>query len=496
MSDNEFILRVEGLSKDYYLQNGFKQSFKDLVLNPFRKKEMSLDKVEALKDVSFNLKRGDSLGIIGLNGAGKSTLLRILSSVTAPTSGKVILNGTVRSVLDVGTGFHPDLTGKENVYLSGEILGLSRSEIDKKYDEIVDFSEIEEFIHTPVKYYSSGMYLRLAFSTIAFLHADILLFDEAISAGDAGFKRKLINRMKVLRESGVTMIMVSHNFNEIFSLCSDIILLEKGEIKAHGPAYEVAAQYLEQLWIRDQSKENSAVQGETEMEQMMNSLAAEFELEESKTPAFLRDKKLLEEQARLKLKASEVPLTEGQSEEMPVPGTGEAEPDVYSIKLNGPDKKWDDLKSAPGNDQLRVLRATLMAEGKEADAPMFVDEPLTLQLKIKKLTDKQSHIGISISGSIDNVLFAFTTNLHNKTNEYRLPGHYSLEFHIPANTFNRGIFEIKLAMLEEKPETIPKMEYLLIFKMEYPNDLPDRELMEHYPGPLRFDLPCIVTKQD
>jgi ABC-type polysaccharide/polyol phosphate transport system ATPase subunit len=477
MSDNEFIVRVEGISKNYYSQNSFNQNFKDFIFSRFTKKKTPVGKVEALKDVSFDLKRGDSLGIIGSNGAGKSTLLKILSGVTTPTSGKIILNGTVRSVLDVGTGFHPDLTGKENVYLSGEILGLSKSEIDEKYEEIIEFSEISEFINTPVKYYSSGMYLRLAFSTIAFLHADILVFDEAISAGDAGFKRKLVNRMKILRESGVTMIIVSHNFNEIFSLCPNIILLEKGSVKTYGPAYKVAAQYLEQLLIQNQAIDTSVSHKKTDLEQLNKSHSAGLKLEDSLIPDYLLDKKLMEEQQKLKLRTSGLAAT-------------------HLSKLNVPDKKWGDTKTAPGNNHLQVVGACLKTKGKKIGAPMYVDEPLVFQLRINKLTDKLSHIAITVFGNTENNLIAFSTTLHNKTNECRLSGQYTLEFQIPANTFNRGIFEIKLVLLDEGPLSTPKIEDLLIFKMEYPDNLPDRELMEQYPGPLRFDIPCVVTQQD
>ena len=174
--------------------------------------------ITILNDVSFELKRGECLGIVGPNGAGKSTLLKILSGISSPTSGKVTINGRVLSVLDIGTGFHPDLTGRENVYLNGEILGMSRSEIDKKYQEIVDFSGVGDFINRPVKQYSSGMYLRLAFSIVVTLDADLLLFDEVLAVGDSLFQEKSINRLYGLLDSGRSVIIVSHDNTQILNL--------------------------------------------------------------------------------------------------------------------------------------------------------------------------------------------------------------------------------------------------------------------------------------
>lgn len=199
----------------------------------------------ALNDVSFQVQQGETLGIIGRNGAGKSTLLKILSRVTAPTSGKVKINGRVGSLLEVGTGFHPELTGRENIYLNGAILGMSRKEVDRKFDEIVDFSGVEQFIDTPVKRYSSGMYVRLAFAVAAHLEPEILIVDEVLAVGDAEFQKKCLGKMGDVASEGRTVLFVSHNLNAIQILCTKSILLNKGQISEENETDIVIMHYLE-----------------------------------------------------------------------------------------------------------------------------------------------------------------------------------------------------------------------------------------------------------
>lgn len=260
------VITVENLGKKYLLSHQAKQgsyvALRDVVsdgvrslgrkmLHPFRSSPFtphsSLEEFWALKGVSFEVKQGDRVGIIGRNGAGKSTLLKILSRITEPTSGSVRLRGRVASLLEVGTGFHPELTGRENIFLNGAILGMSRAEIRKKFDEIVDFAEIEKFIDTPVKRYSSGMYLRLAFAVAAHLDPEILIVDEVLAVGDAPFQRKCIGKMQEVSASdGRTILFVSHNLSAIHSLCTRCIALKHGEIAANGVPGEVTKFYLEE----------------------------------------------------------------------------------------------------------------------------------------------------------------------------------------------------------------------------------------------------------
>jgi len=198
----------------------------------------------ALKDVSFEIQQGDRVGIIGRNGAGKSTLLKILSRITPPTTGKVNIKGRVASLLEVGTGFHPELTGRENIFLNGAILGMRKHEIKRKFDEIVDFAEVEKFLDTPVKQYSSGMYVRLAFAVAAHLEPEILVVDEVLAVGDAQFQKKCLGKMQDVSKGGRTVLFVSHNMGIITSLCSTAIMFQSGCVVHAGPVRKIVDQYL------------------------------------------------------------------------------------------------------------------------------------------------------------------------------------------------------------------------------------------------------------
>lgn len=206
------------------------------------------DKVEefwALREVSFDVNQGERIGIIGGNGAGKSTLLKVLSRITEPTSGRVRIRGRVASLLEVGTGFHPELTGRENIFLNGAILGMARREIRRKFDEIVDFAEVGRFIDTPVKRFSSGMYVRLAFAVAAHLEPDVLVVDEVLAVGDAPFQRKCLGKMGEVSSQGRTVLFVSHNMAALVGLCSRAILLRGGRLEGDGPASEVVRRYID-----------------------------------------------------------------------------------------------------------------------------------------------------------------------------------------------------------------------------------------------------------
>ncbi|MHB8134263.1 MAG: ABC transporter ATP-binding protein [Anaerolineaceae bacterium] len=251
---SDIAIRVENLGKKYSiganqaryqtiresLTNSFQQSFQTLK----GKKSPEENTIWALKDVNFEVKHGDVLGIIGRNGAGKSTLLKILARITKPTTGRIELNGRVGSLLEVGTGFHPELTGRENIYLSGAILGMKRKEIIQKFDEIVDFAEIEKFLDTPVKHYSSGMYMRLAFAVAANLDPDILIVDEVLAVGDTHFQKKCLGKMGVVANEGRTVLFVSHQLQVITSLCINGILLDKGRILEFGDVTSVITKYI------------------------------------------------------------------------------------------------------------------------------------------------------------------------------------------------------------------------------------------------------------
>lgn len=237
------IIAVKNLSKVYRISHARKpyhtlrEDLIEVAKTPIRfllGHRTDKEKFWALKDVSFDVKQGEVLGIIGKNGAGKSTLLKILSRITDPTNGSAVLRGRVASLLEVGTGFHPELTGRENIYLNGALLGMRRQEINRKFDEIVAFSEVEKFLDTPVKFYSSGMYVRLAFAVAAHLEPEILIVDEVLAVGDAAFQKKSLGKMSEVSKSGRTILFVSHNMNAIRQLCTSAIVLEEGRVAFSG----------------------------------------------------------------------------------------------------------------------------------------------------------------------------------------------------------------------------------------------------------------------
>jgi lipopolysaccharide transport system ATP-binding protein len=244
------IIEVQNLSKKYQI-NAQQQrylSIRDTLSNVFSfNKKSEKEDFWALQDINFTVEAGESVGIIGRNGAGKSTLLKILSRITPPTKGQIILRGRVASLLEVGTGFHPELSGRENVYFNGSILGLKKSEIDKKFDEIVDFSGVEQFIDTPLKHYSSGMKLRLAFSVAAHLEPEILIIDEVLAVGDAEFQKKCLGKMDDVAKSGRTVLFVSHNMGAVQNLCKKSIFLEQGQVKIISTTHQVIQHYLNAL---------------------------------------------------------------------------------------------------------------------------------------------------------------------------------------------------------------------------------------------------------
>jgi lipopolysaccharide transport system ATP-binding protein len=255
----KIVIRAQGLGKQYRI--GQRQRYKtlrDVLTNviqfPFRALRSVVHRSEsakrrdafiwALRDVSFEIQKGDAVGIIGRNGAGKSTLLKILSKITEPTEGFVDIYGRVGSLLEVGTGFHPELTGRENVYLNGSIIGMRKREIDKRFDEIVAFAEIDQFLDTPVKFYSTGMHMRLAFAVAAHLEPEILIVDEVLAVGDAAFQKKCLGRMGEVAKEGRTVLFVSHNMPAVRSLCRKALILDEGRLKHSGTADECVDRYL------------------------------------------------------------------------------------------------------------------------------------------------------------------------------------------------------------------------------------------------------------
>ena len=263
-------IKVENLTKVYSISHKSKvpQSMREVIETSIRRAVARVmtrgakreaedtddlrEEFRALDDVSFEVKSGERFGVVGQNGAGKSTLLKIISRITEPTSGSVSIRGRVASLLEVGTGFHPELNGRENIFLNGAILGMPQSEIKKKFDEIVAFSEVERFLDTPVKFYSSGMYVRLAFSVAAHLDPEVLILDEVLAVGDLRFQQKCLNRMQYASNEGRTVLFVSHNMQSVLQICPRSVLLDKGRIRAIGPSADVVQKYVGAAFIEEQ----------------------------------------------------------------------------------------------------------------------------------------------------------------------------------------------------------------------------------------------------
>jgi len=294
---NEPIVKIENISKSYTISHRdsydtIRDKVTELVKKPLQKitrkqNQIVKEKFWALRDINFTIQEGERIGIIGKNGSGKSTLLKILSQITQPDTGRIELNGRVASLLEVGTGFHPELTGRENIFLNGAILGMKQTEIRSKIDEIVAFAEIEKFLDTPVKRYSSGMYVRLAFAVAAHLEPEILIVDEVLAVGDAQFQKKCLEKMQGISSSGKTVIFVSHNMTAIMSLCNRSILLNQGENVFYGDTKEVVDYYLknslglitEQKWTdKDKAPGNSFIRMKSAVIKSANS-AKIFELD-------------------------------------------------------------------------------------------------------------------------------------------------------------------------------------------------------------------------
>jgi len=258
-------LGFEKVSKRFIIHHERPRSFQELTVGFFKRNNASREELWALRDVSFAVERGQTLGIIGPNGSGKSTMLKLITRILEPTSGKITANGKVSALIELGAGFHPDLTGRDNVFLNGSILGMGRREMKQKFEEIVEFTELGRFIDMPLKHYSSGMQMRLGFAIATSVHPDILLIDEVLAVGDEAFQRKCLRRIGDFRRRGKTIVFVSHGLDVVRELCSEVIWLDGGVVRARGGADEVIAQYLRD--IGEEASLEQAIQSE-EAEQM------------------------------------------------------------------------------------------------------------------------------------------------------------------------------------------------------------------------------------
>jgi lipopolysaccharide transport system ATP-binding protein len=398
---SEIAISVNNLSKKYYIgqyqrYKTLRDTLTDAMYTSFHRllqlmngqstinNHQSSNTIWALKDVSFEVKHGEVVGIIGPNGAGKSTLLKILTRITEPTEGYADIYGRVGSLLEVGTGFHPELTGRENVYLSGAILGMKKVEIDRKFDEIVAFAEIEKFLDTPVKRYSSGMHVRLGFAVAAHLEPEILLVDEVLAVGDAAFQKKCLGKMGEVSKQGRTVLFVSHNLIAIETLCQRVIWLRDGKTALEGNASQVISNYLRTSFSN---------------------------------------------------------ITE---------------------------KCWDDIAAAPGNDEVRLLRACARPINESPNEPINVCKPFVMEFEYWNLKPN-AYINLSLQLYNEQGILVFESA---PVNEPTWQGHpfpvglFRDICYVPGNLLNNGIHRVVLFVVKDQGKVIHKEDNILVFEVQ------------------------------
>lgn len=388
----ETAIRVTGLSKIYHIGNNLGSvTLAERLRQKLRRKTKVKQEAEtffALKDVSFEIKKGEAVGIIGRNGAGKSTLLKILSQITEPTTGTIEINGTIASVLEVGMGFHPELTGRENVFLSGTMLGIPKKKIAEKFDEIVQFAGVEKFIDTPVKHYSSGMYVRLAFSVVANVDADILLFDEVLSVGDLAFQMKCAKKIKELTDKKKTILLVSHNMNDMLWLCTRVICFEKGIVADMGNV-EVMKRY---------SENSVSISHDSETNDLPNK-------HNSKAPVF--ENTLL--------------------------------------------KQWSILEEAPGDDSLRLKKLFISNETDLSGGAFSTAHAFSINVEYEKTNEEALYdIGFTLSHFNHQFMILHTFNSGLDFEKINNKGKHRIKVKLDAHLFSDTIIQIGLSIVSNK----------------------------------------------
>lgn len=444
----ETAITASHISKEYTLDYSRTNSFKELLTRRIlRKHKLSVDgckKVHALQDISFEVNKGEALGIIGKNGAGKSTLLKVLSGITKPTSGQIEIFGRMSSILDIGVGFHPELSGRENVFLSGELNGLSRKDIKGRLDEIIDFSGVEKFIDTPVKYYSSGMFLRLAFSVFTGIDSEILLLDEVMSVGDAEFQMRSYKKLQSMFGQGKTIVLVSHNPSDIVKLCSRVIILDEGKIKEEGVPAKVVVDYME-----------------------------ESILEAMESPG----KKNLNNW--------------NKSEE-----TTKSQPtDQQKLRSF---VQWSDILTSPGNEYFRLTKVEIKAEGKTTGSPMFINDKLIVEITYwKKNADDVIDIALTLN-HFGSIIFGSSTMLVIQPDEMKMKGNLVVQMFIPPNLLNNTIYSIDIYAIKDKKNIILNESEILHFTMEESDNVivkSVKDTFQIFPGIIRPEFNWTVSNK-
>ena len=438
---NRLLIRSQSVTKEYLVnRSAYGQGIKDLFSSRNPHEGLEVQKVQALENVTFDLYEGESLGIIGRNGAGKSTLLKILSGITAPSSGRVELYGRTISILDIGTGFHPDLSGRENIFMSGSILGMSKKEVSRKFDEIVAFSGVSQYIEMPVKRYSSGMYLRLAFSVIAHLEAEIMLFDEVMSVGDAQFRMKSMEKIHELAQSGRTLILVSHNMTDVMTICNRCMMLEQGRVKATGEPFEIISTYMDGA-VKDYYDES---------------------------------------------------ISDGPGAQLNSQSLEDLQDEAEENGRQLPHQRAWEVKEAPGSADLKVRAVSYFPKGKAPGTPITREDAVCIQWQYEKPDPKlKLDWTVIVYDQLELPLLTASTvypSFPVVGSEPDQNGLFTISCTLPAHFFNRGIFLFSLFALYGEGN---KLEVFrpLAFQVVRPESEPSSFFKEEqFKGPVRPEV--------
>jgi lipopolysaccharide transport system ATP-binding protein len=447
----DIAIKVDRLSKVYPLRNVKAESFKDALLRKAgavvrRRQKGNIPEFKALTDISFEVKKGQILGVIGKNGAGKTTLLRLLGEITPPSAGKISLAGKVASILEIGIGFHAELSGRENIYLSGSLLGMEKMGISERIDEIINFSGIGKFIELPVKKYSSGMFMRLAFAVVAHVEAEILLLDEVFSVGDAEFVVKSKEKIMDLRRLGKTVVLVSHDLGSIAQFCDLCLVLENGRMAGFGHPGDMIGEYVEEAFLSGKGMDIRLT-------------------EEAEAPD-----------------EPETGNSESESRESSVPEKDErAEKLKHSVE-------WSDDAEAPGNEDIRILKVEVKAAGKSVESPIFMSDPFEIRLRYRKMIDKPTNLSFILSKEFTIPVLSATPFRALDTGALvsdDAPGLYEACCYFPGDYFNRGLFSVDLVFVDEENRHVCEVEKLLLFKVHFEKEEDAQFVYSgEFPGPL------------
>ena len=466
-------IEVRNLTKIYKLHSS---SLREL-LSTDEQQRIHGDNFYALKNVSFSIAKGQVVGVVGKNGSGKTTLLQILSKITKPTDGEAILDGRVSAILDVDSGFHPDLSGRENVFLRGAIMGMKHAEIEAKFESIVDFSEIRPFIDEPVKAYSNGMFVRLAFAIVAHLESEIVLIDEVISVGDADFRAKSFDKIRELASSGKTVVIISHELLSVVELCQSVILLKDGEVHAHGLAKQVVGEYLQEVVLsRYKAGEGSNA--------LIEKLRNEVGLINSKIEGLKEKLATTADDAIAfqidQLISSRKEISDRLNLELQNQNEGRKLPNSLS---------WL-IKDAPGTTDIRLLSVSCRNYSGASSINQLSE--VCVEMTYQKLTSEPTLPTLLLSYQMSNMALAGNPLFSNELSSEKfdtLPGTYTRKCVIPAKTLNVGLFSVGLTFVDQFAEEISQHADLVYFKVDYVDKMFDNYVYNgRFPGPLFLEM--------